>query len=111
HADVLAIEDVGLEIDVVARGRHGGEHRLVGARPVDQHAGGVARDERQRRGRLGLDGRRRAAGYGQREKRCRYLTRMSFLTERTPSTFLAASAARVAWSCESTKPDSCTVPL
>jgi len=50
-------------MDVVACGGHGGEHRLMGARPVDQDAGAVAIDQRRRRARRPLDGgRRRAAG-------------------------------------------------
>src|SRR6185503_8623615 len=35
-ADLAAFQDVGLEVDVVARGRHGPEHRAVRLRPVDQ---------------------------------------------------------------------------
>src|SRR5262249_32744763 len=35
-ANLAALEDVGLEIDVIARGIHRREHRAMGARAVDQ---------------------------------------------------------------------------
>jgi hypothetical protein len=84
----------------------------MGTGSVDEELRAVAVDQRMRRRRRPLDGgNRRAARREGEQQYYGYLTRMSFLTDLTPSTFLAASAARVAWSCESTKPESCTVPL
>ena len=136
-ADFACIEDVGADIDVVARARHRVEHRLVGAGTVDQEAAVVAADHRisrvcgrselprrledRRRQRASLEGRKQRRDYDRTAKAktgpahgCRpahqRFRRMSFLTERTPCTFFAADTARVACSSESTKPVSCTTP-
>ncbi len=66
-AGLAVVQDVGLEVDVVARLRHGGEHGVVRAGAVDQQPRFVALDQRRGRqvaaagGKL-LRRKRRAAG-------------------------------------------------
>src|SRR6185436_11608237 len=106
------LEDVGLEVDVVARGEDRRLHRLVRCRAVEQQLDPVARNERTiRRARLRLVGRRHGAAAGNRQREAQEdLTRISFLTDRTPCTFFAACAARLACCSESAKPESSTTP-
>ena len=76
-ADLAAVEDVGVDVDVVARCGHRLEHRPMGARPVHQQARLVAADERivgrgalRRRTRVGRRERASRQGRQQRRENC-----------------------------------------